>query len=337
MTAPPAGPVPLDVPEENHESRLDVFLAATLSTFSLGAVRRMLARGCVTLNGSRSGRDRVVRLGDAVVIDAPDEGIDLYAPLEMDLDVLYEDARVIVINKPAGLPVLPDPRHAEADAVSGLMHYFAHVSPLRDEARERRPYLIHRPSIDTSGVLLVARDADAARDLAAQFERQSVRKEYLAVVMGEPPAEAGVIDRPIARRRDDPSLMCVDEERGVPSVTDYAVAESFNGYTLLRVEPKTGRTDQIRAHLSAVGLPLVIDADYGGGEAAYLSAFKRRYRPKADRPEPPLMQRLSLHAHRLSFTSPAGPEVHAEAPLPKDFGVVLKMLRKYRPERSETF
>jgi 23S rRNA-/tRNA-specific pseudouridylate synthase len=180
-------------------------------------------------------------------------------------------------------------------------------------------------------VLIVAKSLDAQKWLTLQFMENQVEKHYLALVEGEVQEETGNVDlriKPASRRS---TRMKATETAGRESWTEYRAVERFRGYTLLDVRPKTGRTHQVRVHLSAIGHPLAIDDMYGRKTELYLSDLKRNYHPPKDRPEPPIMDRLTLHADSVRFRpGPDAEHLQIDAPLPKDFGHLLRCLRKYR-------
>jgi RluA family pseudouridine synthase len=233
--------------------------------------------------------------------------------------VLYEDEAVIAFDKPSGLLVVPD-------------RWDKGLACLTDLVRERlSPEFanVHRLDRDASGVLLCAKNAEALRSLREQFDSRQVGKVYVALVCPGPAAGRGQIEAPLAADPKRPGRMRVSSV-GKESCTDYEVLERFSaGWTLLRAEPRTGRTHQIRVHLAHAGSPIVGDELYGGAAGLYLSQLKRDYKRGRD-PERPLMGRLALHAQRLSLRHPATGEALAiESPLPHDFEVSLKHLRRF--------
>jgi len=310
--------------------RLQDVLAARYPTYSVGSLLRRLAGGDVLVNGTPATRRRLVHEGDLVEVDIPDETMRRVEPHPLPLAVLYEDEFCIVINKPPGLATVPENDAEDYPLMSGLLQYLAHESP--DATGELiRPMIVHRLDKDTTGALVVAKSLDAMRRLTQQFVQRSVRKEYLAVVRGDPPDET-TIDIGITARRVKGGRAKIDARHGRPAVTDIRTEERFRGFALVRAIPRTGRTHQVRLHLKAAGFPLAADPLYSNA-ALYLSELKAGYRPKPGRPERPLIARQSLHAHRISFETVCGgtvKDVTAEAPVPDDMAVALKMLRKYR-------
>jgi RluA family pseudouridine synthase len=251
-----------------------------------------------------------------------------------DLHILYEDEELLVIDKPAGLLVIPDRWDAAKPTVVKLARaYLQTRADTEGEVSGQPPriWVVHRLDRDTSGVLILAKSARAHAALSRQFEHGKVQKTYLALVSGQAIHDAGVVRLPLGPHAHRPGMMAVRRQHGKSALTRYSVLERFRGYTLLDVRPQTGRSHQIRVHLQAIGYPLAIDILYGSGEPLLLSALKRSYRPKAGAVEHPLMARLTLHAQALSLTHPTlGGTCTWLAPLPKDFTAVLRNLRRYR-------
>ena len=246
------------------------------------------------------------------------------------LELLYDDARIVAVNKPAGLATIPG--RAEATCAQYLVATQLKL-PMSGVA-DPRIRVVHRLDKDTTGVLLFAKDIEAQRHLSHQFQNNVIRKEYLALVNGRPSGDEGEIDAAIGVDRSRPDRMRVDK-KGRPARTLWKVEETFRGVTLLRCFPKTGKTHQIRVHLLSIGHPLAIDLLYGpppeeGQEPGLmLSRFKKRYRLGKFQEERPLMSRLTLHAERIGFDHPEKGPVEIVCPLPKDFRSTLNMLRKY--------
>ncbi len=251
-----------------------------------------------------------------------------------DLNVLHEDEDLLVLNKPAGLLVIPDRWNAAKLTIVNLAQAYLQARAPALASRpsaEPRVWVVHRLDRDTSGVLVLAKSAHAHAVLSQQFEHNEAHKTYLALVNGPVPRTDGVIRLSIGPHLQRPGLMAIRRHRGKSALTRYAVLERFRGFTLLDVRPQTGRTHQIRVHLRAIGHPLAIDPLYGGREALLLSALKPSYRPKAGAEERPIMARLTLHAQALELIHPAhGEACRWIAPLPKDFAAVLRNLRRYQ-------
>src|SRR3954462_6595623 len=213
--------------------------------------------------------------------------------------------------KPAGLATIPG--RAETDSV--LERLGRQLGLPSSGTADPRIRVVHRLDKDTSGVLLFAKDTATQRHLSHQFQNNTILKEYVALVAGRPQQTEGDIDAPLGRPPTDPLRMTVTKHGGRPAQTGWKVEESFRGFALLRCFPKTGKTHQIRVHLKHIGLPLAVDPLYnrGGPPGLLLSSVKRDYRPTRGEPERPLIARLTLHAHRLTFADFTGERVMLEA------------------------
>lgn len=237
------------------------------------------------------------------------------------ISVLLEDDDLVVVDKPAGMLTVP----GRQGGVS-LREILA-----RDQMKGCDLLLVHRLDRETSGVLLMAKTPQAQSFLSMQFQKREVEKEYLALVRGSPDDDSGVIHAPLARHPRVTGMMVISQKKGKPSITRWRVEERLGPVTLLRCRPLTGRQHQIRVHLTALGLPLLVDPLYADTSAFYLSQVKENYHPSTRHEERPLIDRLSLHACSLTFVHPSNQRrVKVDAPLPKDFRAVLHQLRKLR-------
>ncbi len=282
--------------------RLDHFLQEQLPQFSRSRLQSWIKEGLVLVNGVATKASLVLHGGESIEITPADPAPLLAAPEDLPLEILYQDPAVIAINKPAGLVV-----HAGAGAHSGtlvnrLVHHFSTLSQVGGELR---PGIVHRLDKGTSGVLLVARNDAAHRALAAQFAGRTVEKTYLALVHGHVRNEQGRVATPIARDPVRRIRMTTKLGTGRSALTEYRVLRRFEKFTYLEVRIGTGRTHQIRVHLSSVGHPVAGDKVYGAPAAA----------------------RMFLHAWRIVFSTPATDQrVTVEAPLPVDLAGWLATL-----------
>jgi 23S rRNA pseudouridine1911/1915/1917 synthase len=282
--------------------RLDHFLQEHLPQFSRSRLQSWIKEGRVLVNGSAAKASLLLHGGEGVEVSPAGEVPLLAAPEDLPLEILYHDAAVIAINKPAGLVV-----HAGAGAESGtlvnrLVHHFAALSQVGGDLR---PGIVHRLDKGTSGVLLVARNDTAHRALAAQFAGRTVEKTYLALVHGKVRDEQGRVTTPIARDPVRRIRMTTKLATGRSALTEYRVLRRFEKFTYLEVRIGTGRTHQIRVHLSSIGHPVAGDKLYGA----------------------PPAERIFLHAWRIVFTSPATEQrVTVEAPVPAELAEWLASL-----------
>jgi 23S rRNA pseudouridine1911/1915/1917 synthase len=232
--------------------------------------------------------------------------------------VLWDDDSLLVVNKPAGLPSLPDGYQADAPYLRGVL-----------EPLFGRLWIVHRLDRETSGVVVLARSSQVHRALNTQFQEHQTTKVYHALVGGSPDWAEQQVDAPLLPNGDRRHRSIVSE-KGKPAVTLFRVLEGFSGYALVEAQPKTGRTHQIRSHLAYLRHAIVADGLYGDGERLYLSALKPGYRGSRGE-EPALLGRLGLHAWSLAFAHPlSGEKVSFIAPYPQDFEAALQQLRKYR-------
>lgn len=297
-------------------------LAERLPDVPTAHLRHLVQDGGVVLNGQRCGPGQALGEGDRLEVEADDLERIEPAPLP-GFAVLHEDAQVLACLKPAGVAVEAERGDDERPFKAAILH---HLLAGADGRPPPRPRVVHRLDKDTTGVVLVAKTKEALADLTRQLEERRVHKDYLALVLGAVKQDQGEVDLPLP----DPTA---PRRGGAPRLearTRWEVVERFHTHTLLRCHPVTGRQHQIRQHLAAAGHPLAVDPLYGGGAALLLSKVKRGYRPKAQGEERPLLGRLSLHAERIVFRSPAtGEAVEVVAPLPEDLEVTLRQLRKW--------
>lgn len=339
-------PEHLVVPEERAGLELDEFLCLSFPLVNKGFLRRQVRDGAVLVDGNAARPSQHLRRDQVVSVEFEEEAapIQPVAPVER-VPILHEDDAVLVVDKPADLAVEPERWRRDAACLSGalIMEAVDRVGGFDEEGRpqegalEWRPRLVHRIDKDTSGCVLVAKDLETERALRTAFEDGRVQKDYLALAEGEWfEDEPRLIDQPIAPGPRRSGRMAVRSD-GRPSQTRVVPEERFRGYTLLRCSPLTGRTHQIRVHLSDAGFPLVVDPLYGRRDTLKLSDFKPGYKVKRGAVERPLLDRLALHAWRITFpdlTTPAAPPITVEAPLPADLERVLKQMRKVRRPRS---
>ena len=290
--------------------RADAFLARSAEDLTRSAAQRLLEEGSVTVNGGPVRKNYKTAPGDEFTVTLPDpEPVDI-VPQNIPLDVVYEDGDVIVINKPVGMVVHPAPGHPDGTMVNALLyHCGASLSGINGELR---PGIVHRIDRDTSGLIIAAKNDRAHLALAAQLQDHSLYREYEAVVHGGFQSDSGTVNAPIGRHPVDRKKMAVLRDGGREAITHWAVVTRFGPYTHVRCRLETGRTHQIRVHLSHTGHPLLGDAVYGG------------------KPFPGLTGQC-LHARRLTFIHPStGEEITVDSKLPDWFqGVLTRLERQY--------
>jgi 23S rRNA pseudouridine1911/1915/1917 synthase len=317
--------VEFEVPPEFDGQRLDRFLVSVLGDYSRSQIQKLIADGHVRLAGAAAGKppkaNALVHDGTRVTVEIPAAAPSEVRSESIPLDILYQDPDVAVLNKPAGMVVHPAAGHASGTLVNALLH---HVDDLSGIGGERRPGIVHRLDRGTSGVMVVAKNDAAHRELARQFHDREVEKEYIALVWGV--VQAGRrIDAAIGRDPASRQKMSSRAKHAREAVTRITRAHQLRGLTLCQVAIHTGRTHQIRVHLSAIGHPIVGDALYGGVHrrvAGDIRAVQRLARP-------------FLHAARLAFKHPRDERrMEFIAPLPDDLRDVLEALPGWPPERD---
>ncbi|MGP0565832.1 MULTISPECIES: RluA family pseudouridine synthase [unclassified Nitrospina] len=288
-----------DIDSPCASKRLDVFLTEVQADISRSYIKKLIDSHRVRVNGSIAKSNYKVKTGDCVELTVPDpEPLDV-RPEAIPLDIVYEDASLIVVNKPAGMVVHPAPGHSTGTLVHALLH---HCKDLSGIGGVERPGIVHRLDKDTSGLVLVAKTATALENLLKQFQERQVKKVYLALVKGKVEPASGWIEAPIGRHRVHRKKMALNDG-GRDAQTYYAVEKQFREYALVRAEPRTGRTHQIRVHLASIGHPILGDRLYGHLRGASV----------------PRLDRQALHAHRLQVTHPqSGEGCDWTVPFPED-------------------
>lgn len=246
------------------------------------------------------------------------------------IQIIYQDADIIVINKPAGVSTTKD-RAGKPAIIPVLQNQLA----LGEQTKLR---LVHRLDKDASGAMFLAKNFQAQSRLSSDFEKRLVSKTYLALVRGPATQPHGTISSPLARHRKNPQLMCIGSKRGKAALTNWRLLANFGSVSLLAVYPLTGRTHQIRVHLHSVGLPLAVDPLYGSSQPIFLSEFKADYRLGKEKAERPLIDRLGLHCYALELSNPL-PQCPAGfiAPLDAKFTACIKMLAKHNLNGLDAF
>lgn len=332
--------------------RLDKYLSGRLGkSVSRSALQRYIKEGDVTVNDEIVKSSYQIQPGDVIDMMLPEDRPGEIPPEPIPLDIIYEDADLIAINKQPGLIIHPARGNWSGTLVNGLAYYFQmnwrdtdrQGDSLPDGGQSFRPGIVHRLDRDTTGVILVAKSELALWRLGHQFEHRKINKTYTALVHGIVELDEDIIDRPIGKHPVIKERYVVDRRTGRPhpattkeAVTRYKVIERIENvgpqgarFTLVECYPKTGRTHQIRVHMSGLGHPIVADKLYGGAPV-YVSQLEGRH----DVAEGELITRQALHAHTIEFDHPrSGTRTTLEAPLPTDMTATLEEIRSRRAEK----
>ena len=294
--------------QENQQMRLDKYLAEQFPEQTRSYLQKLIKEGQVMVNGKTVKSGYQLSKGDEVSVTIPEPKELDVEPQKMELDIVYEDEDVILINKPKGMVVHPAPGHTTDTLVNGLLYHCKdNLSGINGVAR---PGIVHRIDRDTTGILIVCKNDMSHNSIAAQLKEHSINRRYRALVHGNLKEDTGTVEGPIGRHPVDRKKMAINERNGKPAVTHYTVLERFGNYTLIECKLETGRTHQIRVHMTSIGHPLVGDEVYGPTKCP----FK--------------LQGQCLHAMVLGFVHPrTGEYMEFSADLPEYFEDLLKKLR----------
>lgn len=312
------------VSDDADRPRLDAFLAAEFPEFSRMKLRAAIKAASVHVDGKLTKASYRLSPGQQVSITLPELPREGPPPEDIPIDVLHEDDALAVINKPAGMVVHPSRGHGGGTLASAIQYHFNTLSQV---AGATRPGIVHRLDRDTSGVIVVAKTDQAHLALSDQFKQRTVQKEYLAIVAANPDRDRDVIVKPIGMHPRQRERMAIRDGHRTSRAAEtfYEVDERFVGFAVVRVKPKTGRTHQIRVHLSSVGLPVLCDRLYAGHARITHGAIDH------SNDDTVLLNRQALHAHRISFEHPTtGERLEFVAPLADDIVTVITALRKHR-------
>ena len=294
--------------QENQQMRLDKYLAEQFPEQTRSYLQKLIKEGQVLVNGKTVKSGYQLSKGDEVSVTIPEPKELDVEPQKMDLDIVYEDEDVILINKPKGMVVHPAPGHTTDTLVNGLLYHCKdNLSGINGVAR---PGIVHRIDRDTTGIIIVCKNDMSHNSIAAQLKEHSINRRYRALVHGNLKEDTGTVEGPIGRHPVDRKKMAINERNGKPAVTHFTVLERFGNYTLIECKLETGRTHQIRVHMTSIGHPLVGDEVYGPAKCP----FK--------------LQGQCLHAMVLGFVHPrTGEYMEFSADLPEYFEDLLKKLR----------
>ena len=318
-------PVEFTVAAEDEGTRLDQFLAREFPKHSRMQIRRVISAGGVKINGGGAKVAHRLRPGQKITVVLPPMPAAGPNPEEIPLDVLYEDEHIIAINKPPFMVVHPSRGHWSGTLASALAFHFGKLSTA---GGENRPGIVHRLDRDTSGVMVVAKTDPMHFALSDQFAERTTEKEYFAITTGVPDKDRDIIDQPIGVHPYQREKMAIraNHETTRQATTYYEVTERFLGFAAVKLQPKTGRTHQIRVHLAHVGTPVLCDRLYGGRATITRGELLRT--PD----EEVLLDRQALHARRIRLRHPhTQAEIEFEAPIPADLLRMLDELRTHRP------
>ena len=297
------------VASEESGVRIDRYLSEKVEEMSRSFLQKLLKDDCIHVNNRQIKSNYKVQSGDHVVIEIPDPEVLDILPEDIPLDILYEDEDVLVVNKPKGMVVHPSAGHISGTLVNAVLYHCE--GKLSGINGVMRPGIVHRIDKDTTGALLVCKNDSAHKDLAEQLKEHSIRRRYRAVVAGNIKEDEGTVEGPIGRHPTDRKKMAINHKNGKEAITHYRVLERFGNYTYIECRLETGRTHQIRVHMTSIGHPLLGDEVYGSGK------------------NPFHLQGQTLHAMILGFVHPrTGEYMEFTAPLPDYFVKLLEKLRK---------
>jgi 23S rRNA pseudouridine1911/1915/1917 synthase len=304
----------LEVNDQNSGVRLDKYLVLNNLRLSRSKIQSLIKEGHIKVRGCKITLPSFkVQQGDSIEIYIPDPKPISIEPVNIPLAIIHEDRHLLVLEKPAGLVVHPGAGKEDCTVVHSLLYY---CQDLSITGGYRRPGIVHRLDKNTSGLMLVAKDDSAHQALTEQFKAREISKTYIAVVRGRMRDKAGRLDLAIGRHPVNRKKMAVRSEKGRSAITDWQVIEEFKGASLLSIKIHTGRTHQIRVHMSSLGHPLLGDSLYGGPTELRI---KREILP---------IQRQMLHASSLCFTHPiTGEKMQWESKPPPDMTHIIEILR----------
>ena len=300
--------ISLCVDEESSGERADKLLSAVLSDYSRSFTQNLFAENLVFCKGKAISKSFKVKAGDKLEFTVPEPKMLSLEPEDVELEIMYEDSNLLVVNKPRGMVVHPAPGNYSGTLVNALLHHCkGNLSGINGVIR---PGIVHRIDKDTSGLLLVAKNDNAHVSLSAQIKEHSLLREYRAVIHGKLKEQSGIVDAPIGRSASDRKKMCVTDKNSKNAVTHYEVLEEYKDFSFLRLRLETGRTHQIRVHMAYLGHPVAGDPVYGPKNGVTKLGGQ------------------CLHAGLLGFVHPVSGEfIRTEAPLPDYFTDFIRRLK----------
>lgn len=321
----------LSVPDIKERTRLDKYITRFIENASRTKVQKAINLGNVIVNGNFVKSNYLLKPFDEIEIELPVPEKQDILPENIPLDIVFEDDFLLIVNKPAGMVTHPAYKNYSGTLVNAVMYYAQKKNDtLSDINGFERAGIVHRLDKDTSGLLVIAKDEDTHRKLSEQFFKHTVKREYNAIIWGKLKSKSGTIESKLARDKKDRTKVAVvreEDDGGKNAVTGYEVIEEFEFLSLLRLILKTGRTHQIRVHLSSIGHPVFGDETYGGRtphSIALTSNVKARIKNLLD-----YMPRQALHAKVLGFLHPETKEnLYFESELPDDMNYVISKIEK---------
>ena len=295
------------IEENSANARIDKYISENAENMTRSAVQKLIAEGCVTVNGKIPDKNLKLKTGDEITVNMPEPEICEALPENIPLDIVYEDDDLLVVNKPRGMVVHPATGNYTGTLVNALMYHCGdRLSSINGIIR---PGIVHRIDKDTSGLLIVAKNDFAHNILAEQIKEHSFTRKYQAVVIGNVKDDTGTVNAPIGRHQTDRKKMAVTLKNSRNAVTHYKVIARYNGYTHVELTLETGRTHQIRVHMAYIGHPVAGDPVYGGKK--YINKLNGQ----------------CLHAYYISFVHPrTNQTLSFSAPLPDYFKEFLKLI-----------
>ena len=296
---------------EQGGERIDRFLSEEIADLSRSYIQKLLKEGSISVNGNAVKANYRVNEGDEIRVEIPEPEMPDILPEDIPLDILYEDDDILIVNKPKGMVVHPAPGHYSHTLVNAVLYHCG--SRLSGINGVLRPGIVHRIDMDTTGSLLICKNDRAHQILAEELKEHSITRRYHAIVHGNLKEDTGTVNAPIGRHPVDRKKMSTKSPSGRHAVTHYRVLERFGDFTYIECELETGRTHQIRVHMSSIGHPILGDAVYGPARCPFR------------------LQGQTLHAKILGIRHPStGEYMEFDAPLPKYFSELLDRLRKQR-------
>jgi 23S rRNA pseudouridine1911/1915/1917 synthase len=302
----------MEIKPEQAGMRLDIYVSETES-ITRSAAQKLIESELVTVNGRTPAKNYRLRIGDEVETELPEPIPADAKPQNIPIDIIYEDSDLLVVNKPKGMVVHPAPGNYDGTLVNALLYHVRDLSGINGVVR---PGIVHRIDKDTSGLLIVAKKNESHLNLAEQIKSHTFDREYRAILVGNLRQDSGNVDGPIGRSLKDRKKMAIIPN-GRPARTNYEVLERFPGYCFVRLILETGRTHQIRVHMSSLGHPVLCDELYGGNHTPFEKQLSDIFTGQC------------LHAKTIAFTHPrTGERLHFDSELPKYFNEALLRLRQ---------